>query len=160
MKQYRTREGTITAVDTKTQLSSLGSESAPGPLLVPAGAKSLKAIIACAVSNFAVASDGNTIVRLEGAGLPEGPEVITVGGAGVAVATGGHSRFPAKRYELNIPIQPSNEILIFAENTGEDLGEVTVGALPDMVTIAADGKYAVVANEGEPAEDFAVDPEG
>ena len=29
-----------------------------------------------------------------------------------------------------------------------------------MVTLADDGKYAVVANEGEPADDFSVDPEG
>jgi 2',3'-cyclic-nucleotide 2'-phosphodiesterase (5'-nucleotidase family) len=40
------------------------------------------------------------------------------------------------------------------------LGSVTVGALPDMVTISDDGAYAVVANEGEPADDFSVDPEG
>ncbi|WP_171024383.1 choice-of-anchor I family protein, partial [Microbacterium sp. 5K110] len=40
------------------------------------------------------------------------------------------------------------------------LGEVTVGALPDMVTFSKDGSYAVVANEGEPAENFSSDPEG
>lgn len=40
------------------------------------------------------------------------------------------------------------------------LGTVQVGALPDMVTIVPDGKYAVVANEGEPADDFSSDPEG
>ncbi|KQT75542.1 choice-of-anchor I family protein [Microbacterium sp. Leaf436] len=40
------------------------------------------------------------------------------------------------------------------------LGEVTVGALPDMVTLSADGTVAVVANEGEPADDFTIDPEG
>ncbi|WP_396640992.1 choice-of-anchor I family protein [Microbacterium sp.] len=40
------------------------------------------------------------------------------------------------------------------------LGSVAVGALPDMVTVTADGAYAVVANEGEPSDDFTNDPEG
>lgn len=40
------------------------------------------------------------------------------------------------------------------------LGAVRVGALPDMVTLSDDGRFAVVANEGEPSGDFTVDPEG
>lgn len=53
--------------------------------------------------------------------------------------------------------------LLFFDAAAEQpvaLGEVAVGALPDMVTITADGAYALVANEGEPAEDYSVDPEG
>lgn len=40
------------------------------------------------------------------------------------------------------------------------LGAVRVGALPDMVTLTADGTRAVLANEGEPSDDYTVDPEG
>lgn len=55
--------------------------------------------------------------------------------------------------------------LVFFDADAEDaasapLGDVTVGALPDMVTVSADGAYAVVANEGEPANDWSSDPEG
>ncbi|WP_229055092.1 choice-of-anchor I family protein [Aeromicrobium sp. Leaf350] len=51
--------------------------------------------------------------------------------------------------------------LLFADAATLDvLGTVQVGALPDMVTISPDGTRAVVANEGEPDDDFLVDPEG
>lgn len=126
-KLFRSREGAITAVDTKSQLSTLGSETAPGPLLVPAGAKLLKAIIAAVSSDLATAADATYFIRLEGPGLPEGPETLVVGATGVQVATGGSYANPARRYELDIPVIPANEILIFAENSGEDAGSCTVG---------------------------------
>ncbi len=126
-KLYRSREGDITAIDTKSQLTTLGSESAPGPLLVPTGVTKISKIIAAFASNFAAANDCAVFIRLEGAGLPEGPETFTIGGTGGAVATGGAWTSMASEIECDIPVEPANEILIFAEMPGEDVGTLTVG---------------------------------
>ena len=121
-KLYRTREGTVSAVDTRTQLSTLGSETAPGPMLVPSGATKLVGIIAAQCFNMAAATSYSALVRLEGPGLPEGPECIGIGGGGVPVATGGNGVLPAVYIPLDIPVTVANEILIFGEMAGTDVG--------------------------------------
>jgi hypothetical protein len=126
-RQYRTREGEATAVDTKTQLTTLGSETAPGALLVPAGKTKLAGIIASACSNYAATGSFSAFVRLEGGGLPEGPETVAIAAGGVTIATGGQDVMSAAWYPLDIPVTPANEILVFGEMAGADVGQVSFG---------------------------------
>ncbi len=50
--------------------------------------------------------------------------------------------------------------VFFYDNNLNLLNTVTVGALPDMLTFTPDGNYVIVANEGEPSDDYTVDPDG
>lgn len=50
--------------------------------------------------------------------------------------------------------------VVFFDTQGTFQAEVTVGALPDMLTFSPDGLWVVTANEGEPSDDYTVDPNG
>ncbi len=50
--------------------------------------------------------------------------------------------------------------VVFFDTDGNFLNAVTVGALPDMLTFTPDGTKLLVANEGEPNDDYSIDPEG
>jgi DNA-binding beta-propeller fold protein YncE len=62
-------------------------------------------------------------------------------------------------------VQPADKVqpgavVFFAASDGSFLNQVRVGALPDMLSFTPDGKRILVANEGEPNDDYTIDPEG
>jgi len=57
-------------------------------------------------------------------------------------------------------VKQDDGVVAFFNMSGDFISQVTVGALPDMVTFSPSGKTVVTANEGEPSDDYSVDPEG
>ncbi|MEA5522235.1 choice-of-anchor I family protein [Limnoraphis robusta] len=58
-------------------------------------------------------------------------------------------------------VSQENGKIVFLDLEGNIQGEaITVGALPDMLTFTPDGSKILVANEGEPSQDYTNDPEG
>jgi hypothetical protein len=58
------------------------------------------------------------------------------------------------------PSQEPGNVAFYDATDLSYINHVEVGALPDMVTFTPNGRYVLVANEGEPDDDYKVDPEG
>ncbi|CAZ95044.1 choice-of-anchor I family protein [Zobellia galactanivorans] len=56
--------------------------------------------------------------------------------------------------------QVNGTIEVYDTATMSLVDSYPAGALPDMVAFSPNGKYIVAANEGEPNDDYTVDPEG
>ncbi len=50
--------------------------------------------------------------------------------------------------------------VVLFNTDGGFVGLAEVGALPDMVCFTPDGRFILTANEGEPSDDYSIDPEG
>lgn len=133
---YRSREGAVTDVNTKTQLTTLGSQTAPGPLLVPGNATFLRAVYVSGAASNEAADQGGFLIRLEGPGIERGVFNFAAGAFGGSVATGGHSLMPSARLPINIAVRPGQEILVFAEAAGDDMGTYQVGVTLEFGTEA------------------------
>ena len=88
--------------------------------------------------------------------IEESPIVLSSGSPNsVAV----HKGKLAVAVEADVKQNPGT-ILVFDTESNMLINSYQVGALPDMVTFSPNGKFIVSANEGEPNDDYTVDPVG
>jgi 2',3'-cyclic-nucleotide 2'-phosphodiesterase / 3'-nucleotidase / 5'-nucleotidase len=92
-------------------------------------------------------TDPSLIERIDLSPYGAGPNSVAAGRYGVVVAV-----------EADPKTDPGSLLLVTHE--GAFVAQVMTGALPDMVTLTTDDRLALVANEGEPSEDYTVDPPG
>lgn len=150
-KQFRGREGDVTALDTKTALTTMGSDTAPGPLFVPQGKTHITAVIVSAMQNMAAATGFSAFIRLEGPGMVNGPETMAVAAGGNNVATGGNAAKEALRIPVNFPVVEANEIQVFAEMAGTDIGGLGVIVGLEFSDAAGEGapEHRTITLEGD-----------
>lgn len=112
---------------------------------------------------FVVSNDGNSRIDVVDLQDPANPSLlgaidITPYGGGVnSVAVNDGQLAAAVEAD---PAQEPGLIVFFDTDNLQELRRVTVGALPDMVTFSPDGRYVLSANEGEPSDEYDVDPLG
>jgi hypothetical protein len=99
------------------------------------------------------------VVNISDPAEPKLSRSITVSDKGIpnSVAV---SKYGIVAVAIEANIRQEFGIVAFYNTQGRLLSSVTVGAVPDMVTFTPNGRYALVANEGEPNSDYSVDPEG
>lgn len=83
---------------------------------------------------------------------------ITTYGGGVNSVVNLNNGYFAAAIEAVNPM--SNGKVVFFTTSGVFTVQVDAGVLPDMITVTKDGNKVLVANEGQPSNDYLTDPEG
>ena len=114
MASYRVREGSVTAADSFTALTSLYGQSTTGSVQVPAGTSAIVGMIVSVSHDSATNGAATFAVQLTGDGLTE-QQTMTVGSAGVdrTPASNGMTNLPFK-CDVAIPCTASNQVSIAA----------------------------------------------
>ncbi len=116
------------------------------------------------MSNRLFVTAGDTLEILDITN-PLGPKFVsTVDVSSLNANAGGANSVAVKNGVVAVAVEntdkQANGFVVFLDKDGNKLGEATVGALPDMLTFTPDGNKVLVANEGEPNDDYDNDPEG
>ncbi len=83
---------------------------------------------------------------------------LTTYGGGVNSVVNLNNGYFAAAIEAVNPIN-TGKVVFFTTN-GVFAAQVDAGVLPDMLTVTKDGNKVLVANEGQPSDDYLTDPEG
>ncbi len=54
----------------------------------------------------------------------------------------------------------TGKAVLFKTSDSSFVGQIGTGAQPDMITFSPDGKFILTADEGEPSDDYSIDPKG
>ncbi len=144
-------------------LSKVGGATSATASEIPAfdpASKRLYVVAASTVNVYTVSNTGalapatNLAVGFTvPAGTTPAPNSVSVKNGIVAVA-----------YEIKTSTTPftnqRGQVSFYRASDGAFLSSVEVGFLPDMLTFTPDGTKVLVANEGEPNENYTIDPEG
>ena len=131
MSRTLTVEGDLATVDSRTNITTQGSVTAPS-LVVPSGMTKIdKLIVAAAAEGLA---DGSAVffVRLGGAGVLKGEQTLMISAGGRIAVQSGSDAAPSTCNlviidNVDIDVSPSDTINISAEMAGSDLGTAHVG---------------------------------
>ncbi|BBO78384.1 hypothetical protein DSCW_58010 [Desulfosarcina widdelii] len=148
----------LISLDPKVELSVLGTYASN---VFDEGAAEIVAFDPKTRRLFVSNANENTVDALDITNPVEPIKAFTIdlspyGGGVNSVAVNG--RIVAVAVEADVK-QDSGTVAFF-DTDGHFLNQITVGALPDMLTFTPDGRKVLVANEGEPNDDYTVDPEG
>ncbi|MEM1405797.1 MAG: choice-of-anchor I family protein [Bacteroidota bacterium] len=129
-----------------------------------AGAAEISAFDASNERLFVVNNDGDSRINIINFSQPDSIYVmdsimVSSFGGGVNSVAVGNGQLAAA-IEADDVTDVGLVVVWDLEDLTTPLAEVTVGALPDMVTFTGNGNFILCANEGEPNDDYTVDPVG
>lgn len=149
--------GSVASALTAPSLNLVGRyQNAGGAIEISAFDKRTKRLFSV---NSASSPPKIEVIDISNPANPTAAGTILEASLGVPNSVAIHKGLVAVAWEA-IDRQQDGTVVFYDADTLATLGSVTVGAIPDMVTFTNDGSKLLVANEGEPAPDYAVDPEG
>lgn len=99
------------------------------------------------------------VLDLSNPAAPTKVNTITTTGGSSANSVAVHNNLVA--VAIQAPVKTDNgKVEFYNATTLAKISEVTVGALPDMLTFTPSGNAVLVANEGEPNVGYTIDPPG